>query len=118
MNSVEELCDDIALINKSEKILEGNIADIKNANKENLFSVQFTMADNIDLSLCLPADIEIKSIEILRNGIITASLKIPKNQTANDLIKLLLSNVNLISFHEILPNMNDIFISYVNTILD
>ncbi|MDR0602916.1 MAG: ATP-binding cassette domain-containing protein [Bacteroidales bacterium] len=113
MNSVEELCDDIALINKSEKILEGNITDIKNANKENLFSVQFTTTTDVDLSICLPADIEMKSVEVLRNGIITACLKIPKNQTANDLIKLLLSQVNLISFHEILPNMNDIFISYV-----
>jgi ABC-2 type transport system ATP-binding protein len=115
MPSVEELCDDIALINKSKKILEGNINDIKNQNKENLFSVQFTTSD-IDLYTCLPVDIEIKSIETLRNGVTIACLKIPKNQTANDLIRLLLSHVNLTSFHEILPSMNDIFISYVNAI--
>jgi ABC-2 type transport system ATP-binding protein len=114
MASVEELCDDIALINQSKKILEGNINDIKNANRQNLFSIRFSTSDDIDLSVCLPVDIEIKSIENLRNGITTAYLKIPKEQTSNDLIKLLLSHVNLIGFNEILPSMNDIFISYVN----
>jgi len=115
MASVEELCNDIALINKSKKILEGNINDIKNENKENLFSVQFTNTD-VDLRACLPNIIEVKSIEILQNGTATAQLKIPKEQTSNDLIRLLLSHVNLTSFNEILPSMNDIFISYVNAI--
>jgi len=113
MASVEELCNDIALINKSKKILAGNITDIKNKNKENLFSVQFTNTD-IDLRTCLPDTIEIKSIEISQNETTTAQLKIPKEQTSNDLIRLLLSHVNLVSFSEILPTMNDIFISYVH----
>ena len=115
MASVEELCNDIALINKSKKILEGNIADIKNKNKENLFSVQFTNTD-MDLRASLPENIEIKSIETSRNGTSTAQLKIPKEQTSNDLIRLLLSHVNLTGFNEILPSMNDIFISHVNAI--
>jgi ABC-2 type transport system ATP-binding protein len=115
MASVEELCDDIALINQSKKILEGNINDIKNANRENLFSIRFSTSADIDLSVCLPFDIEIKSIENLRNGVTVANLKIPKTQTSNDLIKLLLSHVNLTGFNEILPSMNDIFISYVNS---
>ena len=112
MASVEELCNDIALINKSKKILEGDITDIKNKNKENLFSVQFTNTD-VDLRTSLPETIEIKSIETSQNGTITAQLQIPKEQTSNDLIRLLLSHVNLIAFNEILPSMNDIFISYV-----
>jgi len=113
MASVEELCNDIALINKSKKILEGNIFDIKNKNKENLFFVQFTNTD-IDLRTCLPDTIEIKSIDILQNGTASAQLKIPKEQTSSDLIRLLLSHVNVTSFNEILPSMNDIFISHVN----
>jgi len=113
MASVEELCNDIALINKSKKILEGDIHDIKNRNKENLFSVQFTNTD-VDLRTSLPETIEIKSIKTSRNGTSTAHLKIPKEQTSNDLIRLLLSHVNLIAFNEILPSMNDIFISHVN----
>jgi ABC-2 type transport system ATP-binding protein len=116
MASVEELCDDIALINQSKKILEGNINDIKNVNKENLYAIRFTTNADVDLSICLPADIEIKSIERLQNNITTACLKIPKHQTSNDLIRLLLSHVNLIGFSEILPSMNDIFISYVSAI--
>jgi ABC-2 type transport system ATP-binding protein len=112
MASVEELCDDIALINKSKKILEGNINDIKNRNKENLFFVQFTDAD-IDLREFLPENTELKYLKIAQNGTVTAKIKIPKEQTSNDLIRLLLSHVNLIAFNEILPSMNDIFISQV-----
>ena len=115
MASVEELCDDIALINKSQKILEGNINDIKSNNKENLFSVHYSNAE-VDLRASLPDNIEIKSIEISRNATATAEIKIPKEQTSNDLIKLLLSCVNLTGFNEILPSMNDIFISYVKDI--
>jgi len=113
MASVEELCDDIALINKSEKILEGNIHDIKNDNKENLFAVQFAKATT-DLASCLPENIEILSTSQLKNEQFEAVLRIPKEQTSNDLIRILLSCVNLIGFHEIYPSMNDIFISYVN----
>ena len=116
MASVEELCDDIALINKSQKILEGNINEIKNRNKENLFSIQYSNAE-VDLRASLPDAIEIKSIEVSRNGMATAQIKIPKEQTSNDLIKLLLSCVNLTGFNEILPSMNDIFISYVKSIM-
>ncbi|MDR0368251.1 MAG: ATP-binding cassette domain-containing protein [Bacteroidales bacterium] len=113
MASVEELCDDIALINQSEKILEGNICEIKNSNKENLFSVQFTKSDK-DLRTCLPDTVEIFSETHLKNGLTEVRLKIPKEQTSNSLIQALLPCVNVVNFHEILPGMNDIFISYVN----
>jgi ABC-2 type transport system ATP-binding protein len=113
MASVEELCDDIVLIHKSEKILEGNINDIKNANKENVYVVRFTPTD-IDLATCLSPEVEIQLMETMRDGSISAYLKIPVHQTANDLIRSLVASVNLISFNEILPSMNAIFISYVN----
>lgn len=113
MASVEELCDDIALINKSEKILEGNIHDIKNKNKENLFAVRFATSD-VDVTNSLPDNIEVITVTHLKNDLTEAHLKISKEQTSNDLIKILLSHVNLVGFQEILPSMNDIFISYVN----
>ncbi|MDR1878193.1 MAG: ATP-binding cassette domain-containing protein [Bacteroidales bacterium] len=113
MASVEELCDNIALIHKSEKILEGRISDIKNNNKENLFAVCFTNSD-MDLRACLSDNIEIKYSELLPNGHTIAHLKIPEHQTSGDLIRLLPSSMQLISFNEILPSMNDIFISSVN----
>lgn len=114
MASVEELCDDIALINKSEKILEGNIHDIKNKNKENLFAVRFATSD-VDLKSSLPDNIELVSETHLRNELTEVHLKTPKEQTSNDLIRVLLSHVNVVGFQEILPSMNDIFISYVKT---
>jgi len=112
MVSVEELCDDIALINKSEKILEGNINEIKNQNKENLFQVQYIDKD-IDLQSVLPAAIEIIATNQTHNKHLESKIKLPKNMTSNDLIQLLIPHVQLCGFQEIYPSMNDIFIKAV-----
>ncbi|HOF15879.1 MAG TPA: ATP-binding cassette domain-containing protein [Bacteroidales bacterium] len=114
MASVEELCDDIVLINKAEKILEGNIKTIKNQFKENLFQVQFQSANPVDLTGLLTENFDIQSIENNEDEY-TALIKIQAN-TQNDLLNALIPHVNIKSFQEIFPSMNDIFISQVNKI--
>ena len=114
MASVEELCDDIVLINKAEKILEGNIKTIKNQFKENLFQVQFQSANPVDLAGLLTENFDIQSIENNEDEY-TALIKIQAN-TQNDLLNALIPHVNIKSFQEIFPSMNDIFISQVNKI--
>ena len=113
MVSVEELCDDIALINKSEKILEGNINEIKNRNKENLFQVQY-LADAIDFKSVLPASVEIIATSETKSQYSEIKIKIPEEMKSNDLIQLLIPHVQLCGFKEIYPSMNDIFIKAVN----
>jgi len=113
MVSVEELCDDIALINKSEKILEGNINDIKNKNKENRFQVQY-LADTVNLQNILPDTIEIITSSDSTAKYSEAKLKIPQGMTSNELIQLLIPHVQLCGFQEIYPSMNDIFIKAVS----
>jgi len=112
MVSVEELCDDIALINKSEKILEGNINEIKSQNKENLFQVQYIDKD-INLKSVLPAAIEIIATTETHNKHLETKIKLPKAMTANDLVQLLIPHIQLCGFQEIYPSMNDIFIKAV-----
>jgi ABC-2 type transport system ATP-binding protein len=112
MVSVEELCDDIALINKSKKILDGNIYEIKAQNKENLFQVQY-LADAVDLKTVLPDTVEIISSNTTHNNHLETKIKLPKEMTSNDLIQLLIPHVQLCGFQEIYPSMNDIFIRAV-----
>jgi ABC-2 type transport system ATP-binding protein len=112
MVSVEELCDDIALINKSVKILEGNINEIKNQHKENLFQVQY-LTNTIDLQSVLPDTVEIIAIETPKSKHSEIKIKIPQEMTSNNLIQMLMPHIQLCSFQEIYPSMNDIFIKSV-----
>lgn len=111
MASVEELCDHIALINKSEKILEGNVRDVK---KE--FSTQTYEAGLEELKLPLDQVLD-QRFEVVRsfpkNGQLKARIKIQDHSTANDLLQQLLPAARLVSFNELVPSMNDIFIKKV-----
>ena len=112
MASVEELCDDIVLINKSEKILEGGLREIKNQFKQHLFEVVFTASTEVELASLLPNDFHIESIAAYDN-VFTALIKV-EHTSANDLLTALLPYVSIQGFQEIFPSMNEIFISQVN----
>lgn len=111
MSSVEELCDHIALINKSEKILEGNVKDIKNSYFTGLYSVE--LADtNGSFDLDLQNDYKIK-VESKTDNLIKCKIKIPNDVSSNVLLNRLLEMGRVVSFRELLPDMNDIFIKNV-----
>lgn len=106
MESVEELCDSIALINKSEKILEGKVKDIKNQYKTNTFKVQYSG----DLSR-LNGSLH-QSFELLKNDGHEATFKL-QNAKANELLQALIPVVDIHGVQEVIPTINDIFISKV-----
>lgn len=112
MASVEELCDDIALINKSKKILEGRVSDIKHAYRSNSYELSYNgYSENI--KSLLPASftlLEESSNENLR----TAKIKLPLGEGPNTLLRFVLPHVEIHAFKEMLPSMNDIFIEKVN----
>lgn len=112
MSSVEELCDNIALINKSEKILDGKVIDIKNTYKSNIFEIIYHKTEK-NISSFLPVDFQIMSISPNHHHI-SARIKLPKNSNTNDLLRFLINEINLLSVNEILPTMNDIFIQKVS----
>ncbi|MEQ8415207.1 MAG: ABC transporter ATP-binding protein [Imperialibacter sp.] len=107
MESVEELCDHIALINKSKKILEGPKKDIKETYKSNTFNVLHHGKVN-----GLPADFDTLSTEEVE-GAIHSTIQIKSALGPNDLLKALISQVEVHEFVEKIPSMNEIFIQKV-----
>ena len=111
MASVEELCDHIALIDRSRKILDGKVNDIKKQYRSNTYSLSFDHFDGL-LSGMLDARFEIidEGEDEERRQ---ASIKIKDGHQSRDLLEAVVSRLNIHSYNEILPNMNDIFISVV-----
>ncbi|MBQ9435283.1 MAG: ATP-binding cassette domain-containing protein [Bacteroidales bacterium] len=111
MASVEEICDEIALINKSKKILNGPLAQIKQQFKQNLFQMKISgVQDGFRDSL--PAQFELVA-EAKQGDVMDMTVKLNDGATANDLLSAVLPMANVQSFNEILPSMNDIFIQAV-----
>ncbi len=114
MASVEELCDNIALINKAEKILDGSVKDIKREYFTNSYHVQYRNFDGMQYQVEEPGfEILDSSIE---EGTCTATFRLPSTKGPNDLLNAMLPHVNVLSFNEMIPSMNDIFISTVNAV--
>lgn len=107
MESVEELCDHIALINKSKKILEGAKKDIKETYKTNTFSVLHHGQLN-----GLPPDYEVLGSQE-EDGAVHSTIRIKSSLGPNDLLKSLISQVEVHQFIEKIPSMNEIFIQKV-----
>jgi len=111
MASVEELCDHIALINKSKLILSGEIHEIKNRYKENVFEVSYTQRAEKKLDLDL---LEFSLLNTEKsNGSFTSKIRIAPGKTPNELLNKVLPQADILSFREILPSVNDIFIKEV-----
>ena len=111
MSSVEELCDEIALINKSKKILEGNVKKIKKDYAKQTFRVE--MADILSPIESLNKDYYNILEQSKNDGITEAVIKLNNEKTTNHLLEELIALGNIISFNEVIPSMNEIFIKKV-----
>ena len=112
MGSVEELCDNIALINKSEKILDGSVKEIRKAHRSNIYDINFkgnlmgftnamwTGGELLEKS----SDGDVHEIRIKMSG----------THKPNDLLQAVMQVAEINSFKEVIPSMNDIFIAKVN----
>ena len=114
MESVEEICDDITLINKSQNILSGSVEEIRRKAGGNTFQVifsgtqeQFTNAVSGKANL-------LGDPEGLIGGYTQQKIHIASDDDVRAVIGSLNDSVNLRSFQEIIPSMNDIFIRAVN----
>jgi ABC-2 type transport system ATP-binding protein len=109
MESVEELCDHIALINKSNVILYGSKKEIKQEHRTNTFVV-----DHPKELKSLSENYQILDHSVLEEGINRSVIKITNGRTTNELLSELINKVEVHSFLEKIPTMNDIFINKVN----
>lgn len=112
MASVEELCDHIALINNSKMILSGEVHEIKTRFKTNVFEIVYRSAGMKEL-LFKSANFEVLSSE-RKNGTKIATIKVNENVSPNELLNQILPQAEVVSYQEILPSVNDIFIQEVN----
>lgn len=108
MESVEELCDNIALINKSQVVLQGNVFKIRKDHRPNIFRFRI-FGDDFNL--------EHPSFELLSkepyHEFIDLRIKKLNGISNNDLAKLIFDNYEVVSYDEELPTMNDVFIKAV-----
>ncbi|MBR1625925.1 MAG: ATP-binding cassette domain-containing protein [Bacteroidales bacterium] len=108
MESVEQICDKIALINSSHLVLEGKVKDIKQQFKKGEYEI--IISGSYDDNLLIDG-IELCG-QTNENGICTMKVKIEKGKNA-DLLSNILKYTDIISYKEILPSMNEIFIQTI-----
>ena len=111
MESVEELCDHIALINNSKKILDGSIEEVRALYHGNMYEIEFT-GNMIAFTQSLWAGAEIVETKQLTNRTRVKLRLLHQNKT-NDLLHAVMPHVTVHSLREVVPTMNEIFIDKV-----
>lgn len=111
MSSVEEICDHIALINQSKKILDGQIDAVKQQFKTNTFEVVYR-GGTPDLHHGLERHFNILEQEQLEHMNLM-KIQLNAGQTNNELLRLLMNQFEIVSFKELIPSMNEVFINVV-----
>ncbi|MEO6489685.1 MAG: ATP-binding cassette domain-containing protein [Ferruginibacter sp.] len=105
MEQVEEICDHIVLVNKGKKILDGTVQNVKQEFKDNIYH----LGGNV-----LPEQLMTHIFEVVKHQPDKILLKLNEGTTSNDVLQYFISKgVNIHSFNEVLPSLNDIFIKLV-----
>jgi ABC-2 type transport system ATP-binding protein len=108
MASVEEICDEIALINQSRVVLNGDVAEVRSRYKNHIFKIQVA-GENPEIN---PEHAEILSRDKGYNAFI---FRIKKRMAGSnsEFLAALLQHNEIIAFEEEIPSMNDVFIRAV-----
>lgn len=112
MESVEELCDHIALIHQSKKILDGAVADIKSTYRSNTYWLEYEGEFNLQHGDALFGVLEEKH----HGGKTSIKIQLRPGQTVNQVLLTLLPHVSILRLDEVIPTMNDIFIDKVKNV--
>ena len=108
MESVEALCDEIALINKSEVVLQGSVYNLRNEHKKDIYKFRLLTHEftNDEFNLDVLTSERYNEFTDIR-------VKKPLDMDQSQLIKLMLDKYKIASFEEELPTMNEVFIETV-----
>lgn len=106
METVEDLCENISLVDNAKIVLQGNVSDIRSSFATKTFTIRSTspVLENNTFSLISQTD---------KNGIVESIIKKQTSESNNALLSELMLQTGLLSFEELLPSMNDIFIETV-----
>ena len=105
METVEDLCENISLVDRSKIVLQGNVAEIRASHATNTFIVRSINRVEQDGFLILS--------QTLKNNIFETTIKKQRVEGNNSLLGSLIKQTEILSFEELLPGMNDIFINTV-----
>lgn len=111
MSSVEEICDDIALINHSQVVLNGNVKEIRQSYRKNMFHLEIRCSDS--RTITMPTEFVVTNGKE-EKGVYSADVSLPSTASSNDLLSAVMSQGQVSALQEILPSMNDIFIEAVS----
>lgn len=111
MSSVEEICDDIALINHSQVVLNGNVKEIRQSYRKNMFHLEIRCTDS--RTITMPTEFVVTNGKE-EKGVYTADVSLPSTASSNDLLSAVMTQGQVSALQEILPSMNDIFIEAVS----
>ncbi len=115
MESVEELCEHIALIDNSNKILDGKLSDIKQQFKSNLFEVVLKPSNANLFTNEIQEKFGTKPSNLFTNDDeLAIKIQLNEKSTSNELLNYLASKGEISHFVEMIPNANEIFIKAVN----
>ena len=106
MESVEELCENISLVNKAKIVLQGNVTEIRSNYASDSLFVKTADVISFDNNVRIISQTE-------KNNSIETVLKKMNGKSNNEILQEIITQTSVISFEELLPTMNDIFIRTV-----
>ena len=112
MESVEAICDRVALIHESKKIIDGKISELQENRKKGEYAVRFR-GSMIAFVNALWTGFEIVDKEILGDDKFIVRVKMRGENRFDDLLKVLIGQINIEAAWEVLPSMQEIFIDLV-----
>jgi ABC-2 type transport system ATP-binding protein len=111
MASVEEVCDHIALIDRSKKLLDGNIDDIREQYKNDVFEIETTAAHDVT------AEFSRNGFQLidysLKGKVQTIKFQVEGDASTSIILPKLMQKMEIRSFREVIPSMNEVFIRVV-----
>ena len=114
MESVEELCDHIALIHESKKILDGKLIDIKRQYKTNSFEVGLSTSNKNQLKRLIAERFDVTTADFKSLGDdLKLNVKLGSGDRSDDLLAFLSQNASINHYRELIPTANEIFIQTV-----
>ncbi len=112
MGSVEEICDDIALINNSRKILGGKIKEVKESFAKDQYTIEFK-GNVVAFANAVWGGWELIERTQIGEHHFKAIVKLVGGNSLNNYLKALLDHVEVLSVNKVIPSMNDIFIQAI-----
>ena len=113
MSSVEEVCDHITLIDKAKNILSGNVNEIRHKHGSNIFEISYRGEEEA-LAKAITEVCEVMESKPAPKGYNTMKVHIASDAEVRRVIAAANDSVEIRSFSEVIPSMNDIFIRAVN----